>query len=152
MSRPKTNILFMCVANSARSQLAEGLAKQLFGTTAEIHSAGSKPSTVNPLAVRVLDEIGIDSSRQFSKNVQDLPPKFLEGLDYVITLCAEEVCPIVISKAQRLHWPIQDPAGLGATETEELQTFREARSQIQQTLREFASMTTYKPLNRDAVE
>src|SRR3989338_3764715 len=135
MSRPKTNILFMCVANSARSQLAEGLAKQLFGTTAEIHSAGSKPSTVNPLAVRVLDEIGIDSSRQFSKNVQDLPPKFLEGLDYVITLCAEEVCPIILSKAQRQHWPIRDPAGRGETEDERLRIFRETRHQIQEKLR-----------------
>src|SRR4051794_8114435 len=97
-------ILFMCVANSARSQLAEGLAKSLF-PGAEIESAGSHPGKLNPYAVMVMSEIGIDISKQYSKSVDDLSPKLIVGLDYLITLCAEEVCPIMVSKAKKLHWP-----------------------------------------------
>lgn len=87
-------ILFLCVANSARSQIAEGLAKELFGARAEIESAGSMPSgKVQPWAVEVLKEDGIDISRNFSKSFEHISPKFVVGLDYVITLCAEEICP-----------------------------------------------------------
>src|SRR3989338_483126 len=104
------NILFMCVANSARSQLAEGLAKAFFGNCAKIESAGSHPSKLNPFAVQVMKESGIDISRQWSKSTDDLSPGFIVKLDYVITLCAEEVCPVMVSKAKKLHWPLRDPA------------------------------------------
>ena len=92
----------MCVANSARSQLAEGLAIQTF-PEAEIQSAGSHPGKLNPYAVKVMNEIGIDISRHHSKSIDDLSPKFIVGLDYVITLCAEEVCPTMVSKFSERH-------------------------------------------------
>lgn len=103
------NILFMCVANSARSQLAEGLARQIF-PDAQVQSAGSHPGKLNSFAVLVMKEIGLDISAQYSKSVDALSDKFLTELDYVITLCAEEVCPVIISKAKKLHWPLPDPA------------------------------------------
>jgi len=100
------SILFLCVANSARSQMAEGIARQLFPTL-RIQSAGSRPSHVNPYAIEVLAEQGIDISTHTSKSVQDIDPA---TMDLVITLCAEEVCPLFLGKAERLHWPISDPA------------------------------------------
>lgn len=100
------SILFLCVANSARSQLAEGLGRKLF-PDCRIQSAGSRPSRVNPYAIEVLAEVGIDASTHTSKSVQDIDPA---TVDLVITLCAEEVCPLFLGKAERLHWPIPDPA------------------------------------------
>jgi arsenate reductase len=132
------NILFMCVANSARSQLAEGLAKSLF-PDAEIRSAGSHPSKLNPYAVAAMKEIGIDISKEFSKSIDQLPPKFLVGLNYVITLCAEEVCPVIVTRtAKRLHWPFPDPATKDPLpEAESLKRFREARDAILARLKQF---------------
>lgn len=130
-------ILFMCVANSARSQLAEGLARNLF-PDAEIQSAGSHPGKLNPYAVTVMKEIGLDISRQYSKSIDDLNPKFIVGLDYAITLCAEEVCPMMVSKAKKLHWPFSDPASKEPRpETEMLERFRKARDGISRKLEEF---------------
>lgn len=127
------NILFMCVANSARSQLAEGLAKRLFGNWARVESAGSEPSgKVQPWAIAVLKEQGIDISQHTSKSVESLSPAFLASLDYVITLCAEEVCPALITKARRLHWPIPDPAA--APEVDKPEAFKKARDEIQRRL------------------
>lgn len=135
MSKP-IHILFLCVANSARSQLAEGLAKSIFGDRAEIQSAGSVPSgQVQPWAIEVLKEEGIDISRNWSKSYEKLPPKFLVNLDYVITLCAEEVCPTVFSKAERIHWPIPDPAA--APESDKAEAFKIAREMIRAKLQEF---------------
>lgn len=131
------NILFMCVANSARSQLAEGLARQVFPES-EIKSAGSHPGKLNPNAVTVMNEIGIDISKHFSKSYDDLSPGFLGDLDYVITLCAEEVCPTLVSKAKKLHWPFTDPATKETLpEAEALRRFREARDAIKARLLEF---------------
>jgi arsenate reductase (thioredoxin) len=130
-------ILFLCVANSARSQLAEGLAKSLFGKKAQIESAGSEPSGhVQPWAIQALADIGIDIRHQHSKSFNDLSPDFLTHLDYVITLCAEEVCPAFISKAKRIHWPILDPAK--APENEKAQAFAKTRDEIQKKLELFA--------------
>lgn len=130
-------ILFMCVANSARSQLAEGLARHLFPKF-EIQSAGSNPGKLNPYAVIVLKEIGIDISKHYSKFYEDIPKDFTENLNYVITLCAEEVCPVIESKAKKLHWPFPDPASKEQlTETEFLNRFREARDNIKARLLEF---------------
>lgn len=132
MSKP-AHILFLCVANSARSQLAEGLAKSIFGAGAVIESAGSEPSgKVQPWAVEVLKESGIEISENWSKSTLQLPVGFLENLDYVITLCAEEVCPILPSKAKRLHWPIPDPAS--AVEELKADAFRSARDEIKKRL------------------
>jgi arsenate reductase len=101
-----TSILFLCVANSARSQMAEGLARKLFPGI-RIQSAGSRPSRVNPYAIEVLAEVGIEASTHTSKSVQDIDPA---TVDLVITLCAEEVCPLFLGQAEQLHWPIPDPA------------------------------------------
>lgn len=125
------NILFMCVANSARSQMAEGLAKSIFGDKAWIESAGSEPKRVNPFALKAMKEIGIDISRHYSKSYEQLSPKFIVGLDYIITLCAEEVCPTMAApKAKRLHWGFKDPANEKATGEEQLVSFREVRDGI----------------------
>lgn len=130
-------LLFMCVANSARSQLAEGLARSVF-PSAEVQSAGSHPGKLNPYAVEVMKEIGIDISKHYSKSVDDLPPRFLATLDFVITLCAEEVCPMLVSKAKKLHWPNPDPATKEPLpEAEALRRFREARDAIHSRLKEF---------------
>ena len=99
--------LFLCVANSARSQMAEGLARRLFGARVPVESAGSRPSRVNPYAIEVMREIGVDLSGHHSKRVDDVDRA---GVARVITLCAEEVCPVWLGAAPRLHWPIPDPA------------------------------------------
>lgn len=129
-------ILFLCVANSARSQLAEGLAKSLFQNKVQIESAGSEPSgKVQPWAIESLREIHIDISQNWSKSYDQLSPQFLLDLDFVITLCAEEVCPAMVSKAKRLHWPIKDPAKV--PEIEKAEAFRVARDEIKKKLEFF---------------
>jgi arsenate reductase len=130
-------ILFMCVANSARSQLAEGIAKQVLGDTYDIRSAGSLPKIVNPYAIRALGEVGFDCRDLYSKNVSDLPESFVNNIDYVITLCAEEVCPIIISKAKKLHWPLPDPAGLDGEDEIQMTRFRSTREDIRKLLEDF---------------
>lgn len=130
-------ILFMCVANSARSQLAEGLAKSLF-PNAEIESAGSHPGKLNPFAVKTMQEIGLDISDHYSKSIDDLPTEFISKLDYVITLCAEEVCPVLVSKANKLHWPFPDPASKEPLSDQDLiKRFREARDNIRNQMLQF---------------
>jgi len=131
------HILFMCVANSARSQMAEGLARHLFGPSAVIESAGSHPSNVNPFAIQAMKEIGIDLSRHYSKSVDSLSPKFIVSLDYVITLCAEEVCPMMVSKAKKLHWPLHDPAGKGGSDEDQLNRFRQTRDELKVRIEKF---------------
>jgi arsenate reductase (thioredoxin) len=120
-------ILFLCMANSARSQMAEGLARELYGKEAFVQSAGSKPSRVNPLAAKAMAELGIDISSHRSKSVEEIDPS---TVDTVITLCAEEVCPVFLGKAERIHWPLPDPASSAGTEGEKLQKFREVRDEI----------------------
>lgn len=133
-----TRVLFMCVANSARSQMAEGIARQILGAGYEIASAGSAPTRVNPIGVKAMQEIGIDISKGISKKVADLSPDFVQNLDYVITLCAEEVCPVLPgSKAKKLHWPLLDPANAALSEAEQLANFRNVRDQISRRLKEW---------------
>jgi arsenate reductase (thioredoxin) len=125
------HILFLCVANSARSQMAEGIARSLAPAGVTISSAGSNPSRVNSLAIRALDEIGLDIRGQSSKSVDTISPY---GVDAVITLCAEEVCPVFLGKAHRVHWGLPDPAGAGNTEEEQLQAFRNVRDELRRRL------------------
>lgn len=98
--------------------MAEGLARQMFGGS--VQSAGSRPSHVNPLAIQAMREVGIDLSTHTSKSVDSIDPA---SVDTVITLCAEEVCPVFLGNVQRLHWPIPDPDGT-------LESFRAARDAI----------------------
>lgn len=102
-----TRILFLCVANSARSQMAEGLAREILGDLAEVYSAGSQPSKVNPAAIAAMAEVGIDISSHRSKEIASIDTS---AIDFVVTLCAEEVCPVLPGRVKRLHWPISDPA------------------------------------------
>lgn len=132
-------ILFLCVANSARSQMAEGLARQLFGSEVEVLSAGSQPSRLNPLAVVAMAELGIDIGSHHSKAVDSLDAA---SFDLVVTLCADEVCPILPGAVQRLYWPISDPAGVDpAVDREQaLAAFRTARDQIRERLLVLAAL------------
>ena len=122
------SLLFLCVANSARSQMAEGLARALLEGV-RVQSAGSSPTRVNPWAVRAMDELGIDIRGQRSKSVDEIDPA---TVDLVITLCQEEVCPAFLSSTARLHWPIEDPDKKDAplTDDERLAHFRAARDAI----------------------
>lgn len=124
-------VLFLCVANSARSQMAEGIARHMAGERLRIQSAGSAPSRVNPLAVRALAEIGIDASRQRSKSVDEIDRT---TVDTVITLCAEEVCPVYLGSARRLHWALPDPAGHAESEEASLDRFRAVRDELRRRL------------------
>ena len=118
-----SSILFLCVANSARSQMAEGLARAKFGPRVRVQSAGSQPSRVNPHAIEALREAGIDISSQISKSVDTIDPA---TVDLVITLCAEEVCPMGLAGVRRIHWPLADPVGPRSG----IERFREARDEI----------------------
>jgi protein-tyrosine-phosphatase/catechol 2,3-dioxygenase-like lactoylglutathione lyase family enzyme len=136
---PGKTILFLCVTNSARSQMAEGLARMLFGSRISVESAGSEPSTVNPYAIEVMGEVGVDLTTHRSKSVQTIDPA---TVGMVITLCAEEVCPVFLGKARRLHWPIQDPASEDPSIAREdmLTRFRIARDQIRARLEVLAAL------------
>jgi len=132
------NILFLCVANSARSQMAEGLAKSMLGSEHNIQSAGSIPSgEVHPHAVIAMDKIGIDIRDQYSKSTDDLDIDFIKNLDYAITLCAEEVCPILPSKAQNLHWMNEDPAKKDFSNKQLEKTFEITRNSIFRLIKKF---------------
>lgn len=117
------HVLFLCVANSARSQMAEGVARSLAPEGVRISSAGSEPASVREEAVKVLAEIGIDIRAQRSTGVDEV-----EGaVDAVITLCAEEVCPAWLGDAHRVHWPFPDPAAADEGTGERMDAFRRVR-------------------------
>lgn len=125
------NILFLCVANSARSQMAEGIARHIFGEENRIESAGSQPAVgVNPFAVEVLGEIGIDIHANRPKRIEELSRSFLDKTDLVITLCAEEVCSAWFGPAKKLHWKLPDPAAIQGSREARLAAFRETRDEI----------------------
>ena len=135
------NILFLCVANSARSQMAEGLAKSMFGKEHNIQSAGSIPAgEVHPNAVIAMDDIGIDIRDQSSKSTDDLDKDFIDNLDYAITLCAEEVCPVLPSKAQSLHWMNEDPANESDSEKQLKTSFSNTRDNLYKLIKKFMIM------------
>ena len=125
-------VLFLCVANSARSQMAEGLARAMDLDGFEVHSAGSDPAVVNPLAVRALNERSIPADGQFSKGLDEVP---IDRVRTVITLCEEEVCPNLPDSATHLHWPMPDPAAATGSEDERLESFRKVRDMIDERLR-----------------
>lgn len=132
-------ILFLCVANSARSQMAEGLARHMLGDEAVVASAGSNPTRPNPYAIEAMREKGIDITGHTSKSVQDFRA---EDFDFVVTLCAEEVCPFLPGSTQRLHWAIDDPASDDPDiSPEEMRSrFSRARDQIEARLKVFMAL------------
>jgi arsenate reductase len=141
MSTVDEGVLFLCVANSARSQMAEGLARKIFGERVLVQSAGSEPTHVNPYAIEVMREVGVDLTAHHSKSVQTIDPS---TVGTVITLCAEEVCPVFLGHVRRLHWPIPDPASKDPTLTREdmLARFRTARDTIREKLAALAAELT----------
>ena len=125
------NILFLCVGNSARSQIAEGLAKEMFSEKFNIESAGSEPvGYIHDGAIQTMSEIGIDISNQYSKSIESLNQEFLQNLDFVITLCAEEVCPSLNNKTKKVHWPNPDPALENISSKQRDKLFRNTRENI----------------------
>ena len=135
------NILFLCVANSARSQIADGLAKAMLGSNHNIQSAGSIPSgKVHPHAIATMKDIGIDLSDHYSKSTDDLDDNFLENLDYAITLCAEEVCPVLPDSVNSLHWMNEDPANDTYTEVQLQNSFMTTRENIYKLIKKFMIM------------
>jgi arsenate reductase (thioredoxin) len=137
-------LLFLCVRNSARSQMAEGLARRIFEGAVHVQSAGSRPGAVNSLAVAAMAEIGIDVSAQTSKSVESIDP---HSIDTVITLCAEEVCPVFLGNERRLHWSIEDPAAADPSlrDGERLTKFRVVRDQIKGRLEVLAALRDILP-------
>jgi protein-tyrosine-phosphatase len=127
-------VLFLCVANSARSQMAEGIARSLAPVGTKLWSAGSRPTSVRPEAITALKEIGIDISRHRAKAVAEIPAA---EVDTVITLCGEEECPLFLGKATRLHWGLPDPAAVDGSETERLDAFRKVRDELRRRISEF---------------
>ncbi len=130
-ARPPEGVLFLCVANSARSQLAEGVARRLAPAGVRVLSAGSAPAPIRPETLKVLRSMGIDTSAHASKPVDSIDPALV---DTVITLCAEEACPLFLGQARRLHWGLFDPAGVEGTPMERLNAFFRTASELQRRL------------------
>lgn len=131
----KTKVLFLCTGNSARSQMAEAYLRKYAGDRFEVYSAGLEPKGVHPLTRQVLDEAGLDISKQTSKDLKQYPGHVTFG--YVITVCAnaEKRCPIFPGVSVRLHWPFDDPAAFEGSPEEQLAKFREVRDQIDRRIR-----------------
>lgn len=127
ITRPPERVLFLCVHNSARSQMAEAWARRLAPAGVQVWSAGTEPSRVHPDAVTVMAEVGIPLEGHRSKRLEDVPWR---EADTVVTLCGEaaEACPALPAAVRRVHWPLPDPAA--APEGERLEAFRQIRDEI----------------------
>lgn len=132
----KTRVLFLCTHNSARSQMAEGFLRAMAGDRFEAQSAGTEKTSVNPMAIRVMAERGIDLRGHASKVYDGL---MQARWDYLVTVCddANEHCPFVPGSVKRLHWSFEDPSRARGTEEERLRVFRRVRDQIEQRLAEW---------------
>lgn len=132
----KKNVLILCTANSARSQMAEGLLRADRGDEFEVESAGTRSTVVRPEAIAVLKEIGIDISGHRSKVVDEFAD---QSFDYVLTVCdnAKESCPIFPGHGNRIHHRFEDPAAVNGTEEERLASFRKVRDEIRDYLQSF---------------
>ena len=132
----KQHVLFVCIHNSGRSQIAEGLLRHMAGGRFEVASAGIESGTLNPLVVKAMAEIDVDISKHYAKKAQDFIDRG-ELFDYVITVCDEtnaERCPIFPGKGKRMHWSFPDPSALGGSEAEKLAGIRPIRDAIQNKL------------------
>ncbi len=127
----KPRVLFLCTHNSARSQMAEGLLRAIAGARFEVHSAGTEATLVRPLAIRAMEEVGLDITGQESKT---LDAYLDQPFEYVITVCddANEACPFFPGAKNRLHWSFEDPSRAGGSEEERLALFRRVRDEIRE--------------------
>ena len=137
-------VLILCTGNSARSQMAEGLLRHDAGNIYDVFSAGTKPTHVQPEAITVMHQAGIDISGHRSKSVDEFEG---QTFDYVITVCdnAKETCPIFPAKTKRIHWSIEDPAAVQGSEDERLAAFRRVRDELRLRLQRFAEAEAKKP-------
>ena len=131
-------LLFLCTGNSCRSQMAEGFANKYAGHEWEIFSAGLRPQGINPMAIRVMQEQGIDITGQSSKSMET---EEICKMDVIVTLCggAREACPITPPGIKRIHWPLTDPAQATGSEEEILRVFRQVRDEIEERVQTFFS-------------
>ena len=129
-------VLFLCTGNSARSQMAEGFLKYMAGDRFEVYSAGVKPTAVNPLAIKVMAEIGIDISKHKSKSVMEFID---QSFDYVITVCgnAQKTCPVFPGEHEKIHWDLEDPAEAQGSEEKRAAIFRRIRDEIEQRIKDW---------------
>ena len=127
VARPR--VVFLCVHNSARSQMAEGLLRSMSGAAVDVASAGLTPGRLRPEAVHVMAELGLDISGQRSKSAEELAG---QRFDVVVTTCqeAKEACPYFPGGSQTLHWDLPDPAAVGGDETTRLAAFRGVRDEL----------------------
>src|SRR5260370_11219535 len=137
----KRSVLILCPGNSVRSQMAEGLLRHLGGDTLEVHSAGTAPVGVSPLAIEAMREIGIDITAHRSKSVSEFEG---QRFDTVITVCdsAAEHCPVFPGAPQRIHWSITDPGGATGSHTDKLSAFPRTRHDLASLLPGFLSSHT----------
>ncbi len=136
MEKRPVRVMFLCTGNSCRSQMADGLAKALGGARLEVYSAGLEAHGINPRAVAVLQEVGIDISHNTSDIIDQ---ELLGSMDYAITLCshAEKHCPLTPPSVKRMHWGFDDPAKATGSEDEIMAKFREVRDGITEKVKEF---------------
>lgn len=136
MTDKKIKVMFLCTGNSCRSQMAEGFAREHGAGIIEAYSAGLTPAGVNPRAIAVMKEIGIDISTQKSKAIDE---KLLKQMDVIVTLCghAEAMCPMTPPGIKRIHIPVDDPVGTIGTEEEIMSAFRRARDEIKERVAKF---------------
>ena len=134
MSEVPVHVLILCTHNSARSQMAEGMLRFLGGDRFEIVSAGTEPGAVHPLAIRAMNEVGIDISVAHAKNVAQFVG---QDFDYVITVCdrANESCPIFPGDPKRIHWSFPDPSAVEGSDDARMVAFRTVRDELRQRLR-----------------
>lgn len=132
----RERVLFLCVHNSARSQMAEGLLRAWAGDRFEAASAGSEATLVRPLAIRAMAELGIDIGRQRSKTSAEFAG---QAFDYAITVCDEsrEACPYFAGARRQLHWAFDDPAAATGSEKDQLAVYRRVRDEIGARIRDF---------------
>lgn len=127
ITSPPRRVLFLCVHNSARSQMAEGFARSRMPPHIEVWSAGTEPTSVHPMAIEVMREVGVELDGHRAKSLDEVPWR---EMDTIVTLCgeADEACPQVAAQVRRVHWPLDDPAR--APEGTRLEAFRRARDAI----------------------
>ncbi|MBP7087873.1 MAG: arsenate reductase ArsC [Candidatus Omnitrophica bacterium] len=144
----KLKVLFLCTHNSARSQMAEGLLKNLYPDYFQVQSAGSHPGQVNPDAIKAMAQIGINISEQRSKSLKEFLDK---EFDYIITVCdqANQTCPVFPGKAKRIHWPLKDPANIKGSSEEVFSAFCQTRDKLKILITEFAKKSCL--LNSDSL-
>jgi len=132
----KKRVLFLCTGNSARSQMTEGFLRHMAGDRFEVFSAGVKPTQVNPLAIKVMAEAGVDISKHRSKSAMEF---IGQQFDYIITVCdnAKQTCLVFSGKHEKIHWDLEDPAEAEGSEEERLVVFRKIRDEIRKKIEEW---------------